>query len=60
MERANQQAASPREWIDDWELKTTCLAFHNGELLASQGAVNRSQVISRYQTQISQIFNKYV
>ena len=50
-------AASPQEWIDKWEVKTTCLSYASGELDLNTGAVNRDLVLERYQSQISQLFN---
>ena len=58
IDRANQQAANPGEWIDQWEVKTTCLSFQNGEVVTSTGEVDKGLVLSRYQSQIDQIFNK--
>jgi len=57
MGRANQGAASPQEWIDKWEVKTTCLSYASGELDLNTGDVNRDLVLERYQSQISQLFN---
>ena len=58
IDRANQQAANPGEWIDQWEVKTTCLSFQSGEVVTSTGELNKRLVLSRYQSQIDQIFNK--
>lgn len=44
IDRANQQAATPTEWIDQWELKTTCLSFQTGEIEISTGAVNKGRL----------------
>ena len=57
IDRANQGAACPSEWIDQWEVKATCLSFASGEIHTSNHTVNRHLVIDRYQEQIRQLFS---
>ena len=57
IDRANQSAISPDEWVDQWEIKTTCLSYQSGELITGTTAIKRKLIITRYQSQICQIFS---
>ena len=57
IDRANQGAACPSEWLERWEVKTTCLSYQSGELGAATSSVSRQLFLSRYQQQIAQIFS---
>ena len=57
IDRANQGAACPSEWLERWEVKTTCLSYQSGELSAATSSVSRQLFLSRYQQQIAQIFS---
>ena len=57
IDRANQGAACPSEWLERWEVKTTCLSYQSGELGAATSRVSRALFLSRYQQQIAQIFS---
>ena len=57
IDRANQSASCPSQWIDKWEVKATCLSYLTGEISQAQAQVNRDLFLSRYQTQIAQLFS---
>ena len=57
IDRANQGAASPSQWIDQWEVKATCLSYASGEVLSGTNIVNRDLVLDRYKEQIRQLFS---
>ena len=48
IDRANQGAACPSEWLERWEVKTTCLSYQSGELGAATSRVSRALFLSRY------------
>ena len=57
IDRANQGAGCPSEWLERWEVKTTCLSYQSGELGAATSSVSRQLFLSRYQQQIAHIFS---
>ena len=57
IDRANQSASCPADWIDKWEVKATCLSYFTGEISSARARVNRDLFLSRYQAQLAQIFS---